>query len=100
MLLVWRIGSIAETLELSAEALVQLAKNHRGVVLDPIVTERLVRYASIFMVLLGRAITAINAYLAVCFGSIMPGLLRFVTFRYYRQEDVRLILCCWFAVAT
>jgi len=30
----------------------------------------------------------------------MLGFLCFVTFRYYREEDVRLILCCWFAVAT
>ncbi|MCX2977798.1 hypothetical protein [Candidatus Marimicrobium litorale] len=100
MLLVWRIGFIAETPELSAEALAQLAKSHPRVLLDPTVSELLIRYASFFMVILGGAITATDAHLAVCFGSIMLGLLCFVTFRYYREEDVRLILCCWFAVAT
>ena len=94
MLLVWRIGSIAETLELSAEALAQLAKSHPRLLVDPTVSELLARYASFFMVILDGAITATNAYLAVFFGSSILGLLCFVTFRYYREEDVRLILCC------
>ena len=100
MLLVWRIGFTAETPELSAEALAQLAKSHPRLLVDATVSELLARYASFFMVILDGAITATNAYLAVCFGSIMLGLLCFVTFRYYREADVRLILCCWFAVAT
>ena len=57
-------------------------------------------YIKFFLVILGSAVTDSNTRLAGASGLGILALLSFITARYYKSEDVRLVLCCWFIVAS
>lgn len=100
MLLVWRIGYIPASIDVAPEDVVKLKELHPDLLLEPTLSEALLRYGSFVLVVLGSAITLANAWLAGVFGAVMLAVLVFATLRFYKHEDIRLVLCCWFTVAT
>lgn len=60
----------------------------------------MVRYAAFFLVMLGSAFTNSSAWGAGTAGLIVLAVLSFISVRFLKQEDIRLALCCWFAVAS
>ena len=62
--------------------------------------ELLPRYLSFVASTLGSAVFKSNIWAAQGFAFLLMATLLYSTWRYYRDEDIRLILCCWFAVAT
>lgn len=62
--------------------------------------ELLVQYPTFFLSLLGSPFIDSSVLWAGVFGLVLLVALVFLTLRCYRDNDIRLLLCCWFAVAT
>jgi hypothetical protein len=100
MLMIWRVGFIAGSLpEVTAANAVQIHKFFPGVLIDPTPQQFLARYAAWFLVILGSAFTDSSMLGAGLAGIFMLTVLLFVSFRFYKSEDIRLVLCCWYSVA-
>jgi hypothetical protein len=56
------------------------------------------RYAAFFLVILGCAPIQFSTLGAGAVGLVMAAVLLFVTLKFYKQEDIRLTLFCWFIV--
>jgi hypothetical protein len=65
----------------------------------PTLVQLLTRYAMFFPVILGCAPVHFSSLGAGIVGLLMLAMLSFITLRYYKHEDVRLVLYCWFVVA-
>jgi hypothetical protein len=101
MLALWRVGFV----DLHSQAPVNVSpESVRAVLPDALLDaswhQILIRYVSFFLVILGSAFTASSALLAGSIGLIMAAILSFLTVKFYRLEDTRLVLCCWFVVAS
>jgi hypothetical protein len=68
--------------------------------INPPLEELLVRSATFFLAFLGSAFINSSVFWAGASGLALLVALVFVTLRCYRDDDIRLVLCCWFAVAT
>lgn len=64
------------------------------------IIEILQRYALFFLASLGSAFFLSGATWAAAIGLLMLLLLAFLSLRFYKHEDIRLVLCCWFIVAS
>jgi hypothetical protein len=53
-----------------------------------------------FLVILGSALTDSSLLVAGAAGFVMVAVLLIVTVRFYKHEDIRLVLCCWFATGS
>ena len=62
--------------------------------------QRLTRYASFFLAILGSAFTDSSTRGACAAGLIVLAILSVISLRFFKHEDIRLILCCWFVVAS
>jgi hypothetical protein len=100
MLLVWRAGFIPTALpEISAENEAQIRAMFSGILIDAPLHQILARYAAWFLVILGAAVTDSSTLGAGVAGFIMLAILLIVSVRFYKSDDMRLILCCWYVVA-
>ena len=100
MLLIWRVGFIAGSLpEVTAADAAQIRAVFPGVLLDPTFQQFLARYTAWFLVILGSAFTDSSTLGAGLVGFVMLAVLSSISFRLSKSEDIRLILCCWYAVA-
>ena len=68
--------------------------------IDPPLSQALVRYAAWFLVILGCAFTGSSTLVAGTAGFVMLAFLSFATIKFYRDEDIRLELCGWFVVGS
>lgn len=94
MLIGWRIGFVVNAP--SPEVISFFPDQVIGAPLHVLI----VRYTSFFLVLLGSAFTDSSTQLACVLGGAMLSVLIFVSLRFLRHEDNRLVLCCWFIVAS
>lgn len=101
MLIVWHatfIGpdpTVWDSMDLEA-----LRAEHPGILIGASFSELVPRYSSFFLAMLGSAFTAQSTLLAGTVGAIGLGLLVLISFREKMQQDIRLVLCCWYIVAT
>jgi hypothetical protein len=93
VLVLWRVGFYEIP---SARVLTVLPDT----LIDAPFHQQLVRYAAYFFVTIGSAFTDTSTIIAGALGTAILALLIFVTVRFYKQEDIRLALCCWFIVAS
>ncbi len=102
MLMLWRLSFVALSTEIPsddlARELVLLA--FPNLLIDPSPLQMLTRYASFFLVILGSLFTDSSTLGAGVVGFILLGVLSFVTIKFYKHDDIRLVLCCWFVIAT
>ncbi len=99
MLMVWRIGFIGHVQDIPSA---QILSAWPSQLIDPPprLDQALARYASWLLVILGCAFIDSSTLGAGVFGFVMLALLSFITIRFYKHEDIRLALCCWFVVAS
>ena len=62
--------------------------------------EQVLRYVSYFFVIMGSAFTDTSTVVAGVIGAAAFTVLTAVSIQFYRQEDIRLALCCWFVVGS
>ena len=93
MLLLWRVGFY----EIPSASVLNF---FRDALIEAPLHEQLIRYASWFLVILGSAFIDSSTLVAGALGMIFLTVLIFVTMRFYKDEDIRLALCCWFVVAS
>lgn len=100
MLIVWRIGFVVNAPSSEAISMPEGLSFLPEEMIDAPLHVILARYASFFLVLLGSAFTDSSTQVAGAVGAGMVSVLIFVSLRFLRHEDNRLVLCCWFIVAT
>jgi hypothetical protein len=100
MLLVWRIGYVPAPSPFSPEELPQVRASRPGYLVGAPLGELLPRYVAFVGLVLGSAAIESNAWIAYGFASLLVVTLLYCTWRFYKDADIRLMLCCWFAVAT
>ena len=66
---------------------------------DPSITQILEQYATFFLVILGSAPIYFSTLGAGIAGLVILLVLLFVTLKFYKHDDIRLALYCWFLVA-
>ena len=62
--------------------------------------QQVLRYVSYFFVIMGSAFTDTSTVVAGVIGVAAFTVLTAVSIQSYRQEDIRLVLCCWFVVSS
>ncbi len=97
MLVVWYWGFTPGKFEIPAEKIRELIPDYLG---DAPLSETLPRYAAFFLAFTGSALINFSALLAEISGAAMLVLLVYLSLKSLKYHDVRLVLCCWFAVAT
>lgn len=97
MLVVWYWGFTPGKFEIPAEKIRAVLPDYLG---DAPLSETLPRYAAFFLAFTGSALINFSALLAEIGGAAMLVLLVYLSLRSLRDDDIRLVLCCWFAVAT
>lgn len=97
--LLWHVGFTPTTMEVAPEDVKWVRRFSPGFLSDPTISELLVRYAAVVLVTVGSAVTDTSTLVAGAFGVTLLVLLSYVTIRDFRHEDIRLALCCWFAVS-
>jgi hypothetical protein len=98
LLLVWRIDFLDPFLVLTSASAGQDLRAAPGLLIDPPFHQALSRYLAWFLIILGSAFTDSSTLVAGAGGVIMVAVLLFVTVKFYKHEDIRLALCCWFVV--
>ena len=66
---------------------------------DPTIKQVLTQYAAFFLVILGSAPIYFSTLGAGTAGFAILAVLLFVTLKFYKHDDIRLALYCWFLVA-
>ncbi|MCB1688058.1 MAG: hypothetical protein KDI33_06215 [Halioglobus sp.] len=99
-LLLWRIGAPQISAYYSDLKSAEVVLFFPDVLFDMSPGVVLERYGSWFLVILGSAIVDSSTPAAATFGLCMLAVLLYVTIRFFKHEDIRLVLCCWFIVAT
>jgi hypothetical protein len=97
VLMVWRVGFFVFSSDIPPG---QSTWMFPDLLIDPPLHQALARYAAWFLVILGSTFTDSSTLGAGAVGLVMLAVLSFVTVRFYKHEDVRLVLCCWFVVAS
>jgi hypothetical protein len=97
MLVVWRLGFTVGEFDIPAEKIRTMLPGYLG---DATLLQALPRYATFFLAFTGSALIDFSVLWAAVAGGGMLALLVYLSFLSIRQDDIRLILCCWFAVAT
>ena len=97
MLLLWHVGTSQPTGNISPD---QAHLMLPDLLIDPPLHQALARYTAWFLVMLGCAFIDFSSLGAGAVGFFMIAVLSFVTVRFYKHEDIRLLLCAWFVVAT
>jgi hypothetical protein len=103
MLIVWRIGFTGIVPETLPEDSVELSAGvpkliFKDALIDPSLQQLSARYITYFLVLLGSAFIDFSTLWAAVVGLFMLAVLSFLSVRFYKHEDIRLVLCCWFIV--
>jgi len=98
-LLVWRVG-FPQFPYFSSEVTSQVLLWAPEFLVDMSPLPVLERYGRFFPAILGSAFSDSSTLAAAVVGLFMLGVLLYITVRFFRHEDIRLVLCCWFAVAT
>ena len=70
-----------------------------GAIVNPTITQILEQYATFFLVILGSAPIYFSTLGAGAAGLVILLVLLFVTLKFYKHDDIRLALYCWFLVA-
>ncbi|MBK6509366.1 MAG: hypothetical protein IPG06_07805 [Haliea sp.] len=101
VLVLWRVGFVPVSTEIPSE----LTTRASAVSVSKLAHRAVASAApdavhNIFLVTLGSVFTVSSTLVAGSVGLVLLGVLSFVTIKLYRQEDLRLVLCCWFIVAT
>lgn len=100
LILLWFTGFAPTTMEVPNEQMAEALRNFDArVLVDPTPLDILLRFAGVALVLLGRAITETSVMAASLLGLFMVALLLYISLRHYKDEDIRLLLCAWFAMA-
>ena len=108
MLLLWHAGFTEEIHEIISEPTVSILSEGppitaspllAGAFVDSSIQQVLMRYAAFFLVLLGSAPVYFSAVGAGAVGLVILAMLIFVTLKFYKHNDMRLALYCWFLVA-
>ena len=107
MLLLWHVGFNEGSHEVISDPTVNIVEGPpitaspllAGAVVDPSIQQVLMRYAAFFLVLLGSAPVYFSAVVAGAVGLVILAVLVFVTLKFYKHNDMRLALYCWFLVA-
>lgn len=99
LIISWYFSYTAVSFGLDAEDLERAQRFSEGILIDPTPSEWLARFTAFSLVMLGSAVTESNAILAGAVGLVMVSILVYMTLRYIKEEDSRLVLCSWFCVA-
>ena len=108
MLLLWHVGFNEGSHEVISDTTVNILSEGSpitaspllaGAFVDPSIQQVLMRYAAFFLVLLGSAPVYFSAVGAGAVGLVILAMLVFVTLKFYKHNDMRLALYCWFLVA-
>lgn len=97
MLVVWHWGYTVSEVEISADKVRAVFPDYMG---DATLYEALPRYAAFFLAFTGSALVNFSALLSGICGAAMLALLVYMSLKNLQGDDIRLELCCWFAVAT
>tara|TARA_R110002072_G_scaffold137857_1_gene280809 strand:- start:3554 stop:4918 length:1365 start_codon:yes stop_codon:yes gene_type:complete len=101
MLIVWHVGFIDLHSQMpagtSSEEIRLLLPGYLG---DASWHQAIARYVAFFLVILGSAFVTSSTLVAGTLGLAMTAALSFITVKFYRHQDIRLALCCWFIVAS
>ena len=62
--------------------------------------DQLLRYVSYLFVIMGSAFTDTSTFFAGAIGVAAFTILITISIRCYREDDIRLVLCCWFVVGS
>lgn len=100
VLMLWRVGFVPIWGAPSEHSPEQIRLLFPDILIDPSPLQFLSRYLTFFLVTLGCVLTTSSTLGAASVGLVMFGVLSFVTVKFYKQEDIRLVLCCWFVVAS
>jgi hypothetical protein len=101
MLLVWRIDFfVAKPETIGGIPIDQIHDLHPQILFGAPLNLILSRFATFFLVSLGSAFTTSSTVVAVSIGLALLSTLLFITFKSYKNDDIRLVLCCWFVVAS
>lgn len=99
VLMLWRLGFVSIWGMPAQHTPEQIRLLFPDMLIDASPLQLLSRYSTFFLVVLGCVFTASSTLVAAAVGLCMLGVLSFVTIKFYKQEDMRLVLCCWFIVA-
>lgn len=106
MLVLWHTGFTEVPHKITSEMVDRAAMTPTAgnvVMLDALIDATLVqaltRYAAFFLVILGSAPIYFSTLGAGAAGLVMVAVLLFITLRFYKHDDIRLALYCWFVVA-
>jgi hypothetical protein len=94
---VWRSGFIVGESEIPVEQIRVALPDYIG---DASLLLALPRYVTFFMAFTGSALIDFSVPWAAAAGGAMLAWLVYLSFTAMRHDDIRLVLCCWFAVAT
>ena len=97
MLVLWHTGFIDPSSQVPAQAIQNMFPDN---LVGASRYQVLMRYFSFFLVILGSAFTTSSTLVAGSIGLAMAASLSFLTVKFYRLEDMRLVFCCWFVVAS
>ncbi|NQX87546.1 MAG: hypothetical protein HRT77_02675 [Halioglobus sp.] len=100
VLLIWRIGYVPAEAAYSEGQVSEVLNWNPAYLVGAPLLELLPRYVSFVVLVLGGALFDSNSWIAYGFGAVQLLVLSVFTWRFYRDDDVRLMLCCWFPVAT
>ena len=108
MLLLWHVGFNEVSHEVTSDPTVNILSEGppitaspllAGDFVDPSIQQVLMRYAAFFLVILGSAPVYFSVVGAGALGLVILAVLIFVTLKFYKHNDMRLALYCWFLVA-
>lgn len=71
-----------------------------GLLVDATYAEKAERFVSFFLVMLGSTFAHSSTFYAAIAGGVMLTLLLISSFVHLKEADQRLLLCCWYVVAT
>ncbi|MFK7974526.1 MAG: hypothetical protein AB8C02_00225 [Halioglobus sp.] len=97
MLLVWRWGFVADIAQTPSKELLAILPDYVG---NAQLAEKIQRYFTFFLAFTGSALVNFSALGASIAGLAMLTLLVYFSYKSLYESDIRLVLCCWFAVAT
>jgi hypothetical protein len=97
MLVVWRLGFVVGEFEIPVEQIRAALPDYIG---DAPLLQALPRYGTFFLAFTGSALIDFSVTWAAVAGGAMLAWLAYLSITAMRDDDVRLLLCCWFAVAT
>lgn len=96
-LLLWYLGFVSDTTKSPSPEMLAVLTDYVG---NAPLSEKVPRYISFFFAITGSALVDSSALWASMFGFAMLALLLYFSFTSWRQGDIRLLLCCWFAVGS